>query len=378
MATPPQITSSRPSVFFCSSYLSRESALALELALDRIGYAVTHWKDAFSTEMSTHYSEVVTRRVQQADFVIVILTPDATQTVESADNRESYRVPSGNVIFELGLAWGILGPNRVIMLRLKNRDQEPRLPSDLSGITSVDDFSIDDLKDGSGLQRVASALDTVMVRKRETVRQQRLDAVVPWLSLINCKFGMQEELLAKLQVLSKGSREKWGVDIIETGVVWGPFDNFLLYTAPDVRAFVDFVTELRRGHSGLIRGVDSRMIFPQRFWRDSFDETEESRIRPFRHLVLLSCPPNTVETVFTKIQEVAKDDGNDTSKVNITTVGILTGESDLFFISSSSTVESHHHMIRDRFHRAVRRDMAEWGDFTNTTSLLVTKNAKQN
>jgi hypothetical protein len=64
-----------------------------------------------------------------SDFAALVLTPDDS-VVTRGDNAP---VARDNVLFELGLFLGALGPRRVFIIC--PRDQELRLPSDLAGVT---------------------------------------------------------------------------------------------------------------------------------------------------------------------------------------------------------------------------------------------------
>ena len=66
---------------------------------------------------------------QKFDFAALILTPDDS-VVSRGKNVPAAR---DNVIFELGLFLGALGPERVFIIH--PRGKAPRLPSDLAGVT---------------------------------------------------------------------------------------------------------------------------------------------------------------------------------------------------------------------------------------------------
>jgi hypothetical protein len=69
---------------------------------------------------------------QNTDFAALVLTPDDS-VVSRGEQRAAVR---DNVIFELGLFLGALGPRRVFIIR--PRDQDLQLPSDLAGMTVLD------------------------------------------------------------------------------------------------------------------------------------------------------------------------------------------------------------------------------------------------
>ena len=360
-------------LFIASSFLSRDVALKLKVVFEAHRFKVSHWQDAFERSVGIHYDDVVHQQLKSADLAIVVLAPDAKYTIETERGTETSSVPSVNMLFELGFSWGLLSSDRVIILRLRGSDGPPKLPSDLKGIATIDNFSIEEVRNVRPFESLSKIIVDAVKSKLLAAQMGRK---IPWLSLINSKFGMQNDLLRRLREWEDKAAARWGAEILEAGVAWGSPDNFVLYTTPTVDAFVEFVTALRREHSGLVRAVDSRMVFPKRFWHEFPNLDTERLVRPFRHLVMLSCPPSSVEPVFQKIQSIAQDERSADlgDAVNITTVGILTGDSDLFFITSSETVQAHHQMISKGIHRIIQKDLreSEWSDFTNTNSLLIT------
>jgi len=69
---------------------------------------------------------------QRSDFAALVLTPDDAVVTRDAE----VSVARDNVIFELGLFLGTLGPRRVFIVR--PRDLDLRLPSDLADVTCLD------------------------------------------------------------------------------------------------------------------------------------------------------------------------------------------------------------------------------------------------
>lgn len=70
-------------------------------------------------------------QLDESDFAIAIVTPD--DMVESRDEKQG--APRDNVIFELGMFVGRLGRTRSFLV--EPRGDEVRLPSDLTGITTI-------------------------------------------------------------------------------------------------------------------------------------------------------------------------------------------------------------------------------------------------
>jgi CRP/FNR family cyclic AMP-dependent transcriptional regulator len=80
----------------------------------------------------THYTlENIEREIDNSDFAIAIAHSD-----DLLDSRgKAWPAPRDNVIFELGLFMGRLGRARAILM--EPREKEVKLPSDLSGITTI-------------------------------------------------------------------------------------------------------------------------------------------------------------------------------------------------------------------------------------------------
>jgi hypothetical protein len=96
--------------------------------LDQIA-EVEPWTRAF--ELSATYIESLERIVEQADFAILVLTPD---DVTKSRKKEKLS-PRDNVIFELGLFMGGLGRERCYLVQEDRPDL--KLPSDLLGVKSA-------------------------------------------------------------------------------------------------------------------------------------------------------------------------------------------------------------------------------------------------
>jgi hypothetical protein len=74
--------------------------------------------------------ETLVRILDEFDFAILACLPDDV-VIDSAGQKR--QMPRDNVLLELGMFIGRLGPNRVFMVM--NREAETKMPSDLAGIT---------------------------------------------------------------------------------------------------------------------------------------------------------------------------------------------------------------------------------------------------
>ncbi|MDC8447990.1 MAG: nucleotide-binding protein [Nitrospira sp.] len=128
-----------PVVFIASSTEGFEVAqTARLLLLDQLlnKAEVTLWTREF--DLSATYIESLEKCSQQADFAILVVTPDDITISRSKRNV----APRDNVIFELGLFMGCLGRERCFILNEGRSDL--KLPTDLLGIhTATFDQSAD-------------------------------------------------------------------------------------------------------------------------------------------------------------------------------------------------------------------------------------------
>ena len=131
-ATPAAETSARPErprVFIGSSVEGLPVAEAIQFDLQYFA-DVTLWdQGVFHLTEATLNS--LTQAADQSDFAILILTADDVVTRRG----KTIVTARDNVIFELGLFMGWLGPERVFIVY--SRDDSPSLPSDLAGVTAA-------------------------------------------------------------------------------------------------------------------------------------------------------------------------------------------------------------------------------------------------
>lgn len=119
----------RPSLFIGSSSEGLKTAKTLQLLLDQTS-EVTLWSQGvFGLSQGTLESLVAA--LDHFDFAVLALTPD--DLVESRGN--SGAAPRDNVLFELGLFMGGLGPSRTFIVY--DRTAQVKLPSDLAGVTAA-------------------------------------------------------------------------------------------------------------------------------------------------------------------------------------------------------------------------------------------------
>lgn len=118
-----------PTVFVASSSEGLDVAKAVRaLLLQELGGTarVTPWTREF--ELSATYIESLEKAARQADFAVLVVTPDDV----SISRGRKKTAPRDNVVFELGLFMGCLGRERCFVVAEDRPDL--RLPSDLLGV----------------------------------------------------------------------------------------------------------------------------------------------------------------------------------------------------------------------------------------------------
>jgi predicted nucleotide-binding protein len=116
-------------IFIISSAEALEIARAVQNAFE-YDFTVVVWTDGVF-RASWYPIESLERQLDQSDFAIAIAQPDdVTQS-----RGETALSPRDNVIFELGLFIGRIGRQRSFLV--EPRGEEVKLPSDLSGITTL-------------------------------------------------------------------------------------------------------------------------------------------------------------------------------------------------------------------------------------------------
>lgn len=117
-------------VFIISSTEALDIARELQNSFERDNFLVEVWTDGIF-KASNYLLEDLEKKVSDSDFAIAIAhSDDLTETRGS-----SKLTPRDNVIFELGLFVGRLGRQRSLLL--EPRSEEVKLPSDLSGLTTI-------------------------------------------------------------------------------------------------------------------------------------------------------------------------------------------------------------------------------------------------
>lgn len=118
----------RPKVFVGSSKEGLPYARAIQADLDA-KLEVTVW-DQGVFDLSTYSIEALITEAKRSDFAILVFSPDDTVVVRA---QQSVAVRD-NVLFELGLFFGVLGRKRVFVVYPADVP-DFRIPTDLLGLT---------------------------------------------------------------------------------------------------------------------------------------------------------------------------------------------------------------------------------------------------
>lgn len=143
-----------PSLFIGSSSEGLKAAQSLQASLDRECEPTVWTQGAFGPGSTTISS--LLDAAGSSDFAVLIATADDVVTTRG----ESIHVARDNVIFELGLFLGALGPDRVFLV--VPRGDNLALPSDLAGVTALDYRA--DRQDGN-LQAALGPTSTVIAQR---------------------------------------------------------------------------------------------------------------------------------------------------------------------------------------------------------------------
>lgn len=117
-------------VFVISSVEALEVARIIQNALAHDGFVVRLWTDDVF-KVASYALESLENEIDDSDFAIAVAHGDDVSLYRGQD----WPAPRDNVVFELGLFMGRLGRKRAILM--EPREDKVKLPSDLSGVTTI-------------------------------------------------------------------------------------------------------------------------------------------------------------------------------------------------------------------------------------------------
>lgn len=123
--------SRRPTVFLASSTEASSVMRDIALLVERAGGVPRQWTESF--QVGSFTLESLLEASRSVDAALIIASPDDSGVVRG----ESYFVPRGNVLVELGIFLRALGPKKAALVYVEKDGCELRLPSDLNGLTHL-------------------------------------------------------------------------------------------------------------------------------------------------------------------------------------------------------------------------------------------------
>jgi hypothetical protein len=148
----------KPTVFIASSSEGVRYARMLQQQLEAMA-VVTVWAEG-AFQPGRTVIESLYDIAARTDFGVVIMTPDDVLT-----SRDGLAVPRSNLLFELGLLVGHLGPSRTFIVADPAR---AAIPSDLAGVSFVPFRSDDPVAAAATLAQAAA-----VIRRTATTLQRR-------------------------------------------------------------------------------------------------------------------------------------------------------------------------------------------------------------
>lgn len=314
------------------------------------------WPGSFD-DPGRAYKEVLLGELQKCQIAAFVVTPD--------DRLESPRKAGGsgqvgrdNVIFEAGLAVGRYGFERTIILAESSVD----LPTDWDGLTHIR-FTLDSPDLATILAEPANKLRRAIERQSaalldECEKQQK--AQYWYLTMLRVKPGYQVDVKNAIELNAEIIARDPKVSVGQVGVLFGEYDDFLIFGAPSIDAATDFVSRLRWKITNITQ-ADTRQIFPGFYWTGPDTNAQSPRVE---HLMLINCTPHLVEDVYDKLRKLLPDPACD---FVITKLGIIFGRHDIFLVVSTPHIDAF-----DRFVTETLRESQILSHLTdNTTSLRI-------
>lgn len=117
-------------LFIICSVEALDIARTIQNALEHDPFRVVVWTDGVF-KVASYPIEALENELDNSDFAIAIAHADD----KTLSRETEWPSPRDNVVFELGMFLGRLGRSRAILM--EPRDQEVKLPSDMTGITTI-------------------------------------------------------------------------------------------------------------------------------------------------------------------------------------------------------------------------------------------------
>jgi hypothetical protein len=173
--------------------------------LQQRGVTVIPWTSAFSPGQQLLAS--ILELVGRVDFGVFLFTP-VDVTVMGGKTRRTVR---DNVLFEVGVFMGSLGPERTFLLVPKNRDLH--LPADLAGLITV---GYTTNARGSGIRQAVSNILRVVEQKGQALRSPYNEIAALRATLDRCEFYVKKRCYQVGAVLHQAAKTRaalWHSDV---------------------------------------------------------------------------------------------------------------------------------------------------------------------
>lgn len=155
-----------PSVFIGSSSEGKLFADAIATGLNLVGSCRKWHEVVFEIGGSTQQSLV--REIRDSDFVVIVLTADDL----SKSRGKKFFSPRDNLIFEAGIGFGAIDPNRTFLI--PENIANFKIPSDLLGFTLTHGFK----RSSSPVDDVSDALVQIKERIAILGRKPKVEVIV--------------------------------------------------------------------------------------------------------------------------------------------------------------------------------------------------------
>jgi predicted nucleotide-binding protein len=126
-----RVANAAPRVFVGSSTESLTHAQEIQLGLSNDNMSITVWTDGVF-KPSRSAIDSLAEQLTKSDFGIFVVSPEDL----AVSRGKRHWVPRDNVVFEIGLCMGRLGPRRTILVLPSSKQQ--KIPSDLLGLMYVE------------------------------------------------------------------------------------------------------------------------------------------------------------------------------------------------------------------------------------------------
>jgi hypothetical protein len=126
----------KPKVFLGSTGEGKKYVESMLIGLNEVSNPKPWYQGVF--EIGVNQQDSLVNGISSSDFVVIVMTADDKTRTRGGQ----YYTPRDNLIFESGIAFGALGPERVFLIPQKTRGF--KLPSDLNGFTVTLPFDPDE------------------------------------------------------------------------------------------------------------------------------------------------------------------------------------------------------------------------------------------